>query len=240
MILPTIRASFGRSDARHLVDLLGRSDPELRDLAEARLDEHGVDALLDDPRVLNALLTDDSVTASPGLIFYVLVRQALLEGGLDSRATADFVASVVVAFSRSNRAYRPSEASGEEYHYLVDVLDRMSQADARQAFMLKAHLGNFSLWLAGLFPDFVEARVRRRGAPSIDYYEKMGATGYRLASESREARALGVEEVFGQVARDFPGVRAALNRVSDRYLWTEGSNPVGRLLREVAGRVERR
>lgn len=236
MILPTIRASFGRSDARHLVDLLGRSDPDLRDAAEARLDEEGVDALLDDPRVLNALLTDESVKAQPELIFYVLVRHALLEGGLESRATADFVASVVVAFSRSNRAYRPSEDSQEEYHYLVDVLERMSRADERQAFMLKAHLGNFSLWLAGLFPDFLEARVRRRGAPSIDYYERMGATGYRLASESQQAKALGVDQVFRGVAREFQGVRSALNRVSDRYLWGDGADPVGRLLREVAAR----
>lgn len=240
MILPTIRASFGRGDARHLVDLLGRSDPELRDAAEARLDEEGVDALLDDPRVLNALLTDESVKAPPELIFYVLVRHALLEGGLDSRPTADLVASVVVAFSRADRAYRPSEDSGERYHYLVDMVERIRTADEREAFMLKAHLGNFSLWLAGLFPDFLESRVRRRGAPTIDYYERMGATGYRMAAESRQAKALGVDGVFMGVAREFAGVRSALNRVSDRYLWGDGGDPVGRLLREVAGRVERR
>ena len=33
MILPTVRASFGRRDALHLVDLLARRDPELRDAA---------------------------------------------------------------------------------------------------------------------------------------------------------------------------------------------------------------
>lgn len=239
MILPTIRASFDRGDARHLVDLFGR-DPELRKEAEARLDEHGIDALLDDPRVLNALLTQESVKAPPELIFYVLVRHALLEGGLDSRSTADFVASVVVAFSRSDRAYRPSEESGEEYHYLVDVVERLSRADEREAFILRAHLGNFSLWLSGLFPDFLESRVRRRGAPSIDYYERMGATGYLLASESRQAQTLGVEHVFRGIARDFQRVRTALNRLSDRYMWGEGAEPVGRLLREVAGRMEGR
>ena len=58
MIMPTIRASFGRSEALHLIELLGRRDAELRDAARERLETGGIDSLLDDPRVLNALLTD--------------------------------------------------------------------------------------------------------------------------------------------------------------------------------------
>ena len=218
MILPTIRASFGRRDALHLVDLLARHDPELREAARARLEEHGPDSLLDDPRVRNALLTDPDVAAPPALLFYVLVRQALLEGGIESAATADFVASVVVAFARTERAYRISEESEEEFRYLVDLVEQLRAAEERRAFLLRAHLGNFSLWLAGLFPDYLEARVRRRGAPPIDYYDHMGRTGYRLASESPQAEALGVDRVLGEVARSFTGVRTSLNQLSDRYL----------------------
>lgn len=239
MILPTIRASFGRSDAVHLVELLGRHDPELREAAQARLDEHGVDSLLDDPRVLNALLTDPDVSAPPALIFYVLVRQALLEGGVDSRATADFVASVVVAFGQPGRAYRISDDDDEEFHYLVDMLERMGDAEGRRTFLLRTHLGNYALWLTGLFPDFLEARTRRRGAPSFEYYERLGRTGYLLAAESPSAGALGVDALFREVSRHFSDVRTALNRVSDRYLWPESGNPVNRVLREVAQRGPR-
>ena len=240
MILPTIRASFGRRDALHLVDLLARNDPELRDAASARLEQDGPDSLLDDPRVRNALLTDPDVAASPALVFYVLVRQALLEGGIDSAATADFVASVVVAFARTERAYRISEDSEQEFHYLVDMVQQLGEAEERRAFLLRAHLGNFSLWLAGLFPDFLEARVRRRGAPPIDYYDRMGTTGYRLASETRQAAALGVDQLFGDVARTFTGVRASLNQLSDRYLWPGGGDTVNRLIREVTREVTHR
>ena len=239
MILPTIRASFDRSDALHLVDLLARHDPDLRDAARSRLEEHGSDSLLDDPRVRNALLTDPDVQAPPSLVFYVLVRQALLEGGIDSPAIADFVASVVVAFARTERAYRISEETEEEFHYLVDMIEQVRTAEERRAFLLRAHLGNYSLWLAGLFPDYLEARVRRRGAPSIDYYDHMGRTGYLLASESPRAAALGVNQVFGDVARSFTGVRTALNQFSDRYLWPGGGDPVNRLIREVTQRVDR-
>lgn len=240
MILPTIRASFSRRDVLHLARLLGQGDEEIQRGAERRLDEEGADALLDDPRVLNALLTDPEAAAPTNLVFYVLVRHALLEVGIDDRTTADYVASLVVAFGRAGRAYRVSETDTDEYHYLVDMVERLATADTREAFLLRSHLGNFSLWLAGLFPDYLEARSRRRGAPSIRYYERMGSTGYRLASRSPEAASLGVERVLADVGDRFVGVRTALNLVSDRYLYPRGGDPVNRLLREVTARTRGR
>ena len=237
MILPTIRASFSRRDILHLVHLLGRGDEELVAGAEKRLDEEGADALIDDPRVLNALLTHPDASAPTSLVFYVLVRHALLEVGIQDRGTADYVASLMVAFGKGGRAYRLSETTTDEYHYLVDMVARLASADRREAFLLKSHLGNFSLWLSGLFPDYLESRSRRKGAPSIRYYERMGTTGYHLAAQSPEAASLGVDRVLHEVADHFSGVRSALNLVSDRYLWPRSGDPVNRLLREVVTRV---
>ena len=78
MILPTIRASLSRSDAQQLISLLGRTDPDLAEAARLRLEESGIGSLLDDPRIQNALLTDADLSVPPPIIFYVLVRQALL------------------------------------------------------------------------------------------------------------------------------------------------------------------
>ena len=235
MILPTIRASFGRREALQLVELLGRHDTELRDAALARLEESGLDALLDDPRVLNALLTEPDVNAPPGLVFYALARHALLEGGIDDARVADHVASLLVTFGRERRAYHISDTDPEEFHYLVDLVIRMGEAEEGRAFLLRTHLGNFALWLAGLFPDYLERRTRR-GGPPLDYYERMGITGYRMAADSRQAESLGVGSLYRDVSTHFSGVRSALNRISDRYLWPDSGDPVGRLLREVSGR----
>ncbi len=235
MILPAIRATFGRSDALHLVELLGKHDPELREQAHHRLMEHGLHSLLDDPRVLNALLTDPQVTAAPALIFYVLVRQALLEGSIDDPETADYVASMLFAFGSRRRAYRIGDGSGREFSYLVDLLAEMESAGVRERFLLSVHLGDYSLWVSGLFPQYVAARLRRRGAPSLSYYEDMGASGYSMAADSPEAERFGINGVLMAMARKFAGVRIALNRISDRYFWPAGGDPVERLLREVAG-----
>ena len=232
MILPTVRASFGRSDALHLVDLLARRDPELREAARARLEEDGPDSLLDDPRVRNALLTDPDVKAPPSLVFYVLVRQALLEGGVDSASTADFVASVVIAFARTERAYRISDDSDEEFHYLVDMIEQLRSAEERRAFLLRAHLGNYALWLSGLFPDYIEHRKWRRGGPDLDYYEEMGRKGFQLAAGHRLADDHGLSTLFATAADRFGLLRAALNDVSDSLLFPNRYSPE-RLMRQV-------
>jgi hypothetical protein len=237
MILPTLRASFGRDDALHLVELVARSDDDLRTSLRSRLEEEGMDSLLDDPRALNALLSDADVKLTPAQVFYVLIRQALLEAGVEDRGTADYVASMVVRFGDGRRAYRIEDGAEDEFRYLVDMVVRLSRCGEREAFLLRTHLGNYALWITGLFPDFVEARVHRRGAPPVRYYEEMGTVGYRMASESREARSLGMEQTLSSVARDFPGARRALNQVADRYLWRDGSDPVGRLLREMVSQA---
>ena len=234
MILPTIRASLSRSDSQQLVRLLGREDPELGEAARLRLEENGIGSLLDDPRVRNALLTDTDVSVPPPVIFYVLVRQALLEGGIDDENTSDYVASMLVSFGRAGRAYRISGEDDSEFHYLTDMISELRSADGRRRFLLHVHMGDFALWMSGLFPDYLERRTRRKGAPPISYFEELGATGYRGASESLEAGELGMDTVLMGVANQFSAVRTALNRISDRHFWPASGNPVGRLLREIS------
>lgn len=236
MILPSIRSSFGREEAIQLADLLGHGDADAFASARTRLDESGIDVLLDDPRTLNALLTEDSVSVRPDVIFYVLVRQALLEGGIDSRAVADYATSLVLHFGRERRAYQISEGGTEEYRYLVDLVLELESAGERRTLLLTAHMGNFALWIAGLFPQHLNHRTQRRGAPPISYYDEMGANGFRMASGMEGANHLGLDEIFSDVAEHFRGVRVALNRVSDRHMWRGSGDPVSRVLREVEQR----
>ena len=128
MILPTIRASLCRNDAQQLVHLLGREDRELGEAAQLRLEESGIGSLLDDPRIQNALLTDPDVTVPPQIIFYVLVRQALLEGGIDDENTSDYVASMLFSFGQARRAYRISDGDDGEFHYLTDIIAELRSA----------------------------------------------------------------------------------------------------------------
>jgi hypothetical protein len=234
MILPTIRNSFDRKDAGFLIWLLTRGSESAREREESRLREHGMDAILDDPRTLNALLAGrEFSSARPELVFYVLIRHALLEDGINDRGLADYLAALVAAFGRGGRAYHIAEDT-TEYRYLVDIVSAADSSEGRRAFMLRAHLGEFALWLSGLFPDHITAREQRRAAPPLAYYEELGSAGYRMASRFNEAEQHGIADLYRNCADFFPALRIALNRVADRHLFPVRGDRIDRLLRQVA------
>lgn len=233
MILPGVRTAFDRNEAAFLVWLLARGADDERARLEERLRDEGLDGILDDPRTLNAVMARRELsTAQPGLVFYLLVRHALLEDGLTDRVIADYIASLVLAFGRAGRAFRIGD-DGQEFHHLVDIVAATADSCGKRAFLLRAHLGEYALWLSGLFPDHITARVQRRGAPGLDYYEQLGAQGYRLAARYADAEQHGLDRVYRECADAFPALRIALNRVADRHLFPARGDRIERLLRQV-------
>jgi len=229
MILPNVRASFGEREVAFLLGALGAADATGRDGVEERLEQGGIDALLDDPRTLNTVMSGGGVSPAPqGLVCYLLVRHALLEHGLAETTLADYLAALMLAFAR----LQGDEIEGGRY--LVDAIAALSRAGRDEQFLLQVRLGDLSLWMSGLFPDHLTARVHRRGAPGIDWYEQMGATGYRLAASHREAGSLGLDRLYADCADSFGTLRVALNRVADRHLFPARAPGVDRLLRQVA------
>jgi hypothetical protein len=178
MIKPNVRASFGRGEAELLLALAGPG-------GEDRLREQGLDALLDDTAVLRGLVRGERLisTAPAPLVFYVLVRHALLQREIEDRQLADYTAAVLLEFAMAGRAHRVDGGEGEPFHYLADVLDAIQRARGEREFLLRVHLGNFALWLGGVFPDWITTRVQRRGAPPLSYYDEMGA--WRPGATSR-------------------------------------------------------
>ena len=237
MILPNVRASFGRAEANFILGLLTQGDGRARDREEERLRDEGFDAILDDPRTLNAVLTAGGLTSVRApLVSYLLVRHALLEGGINDRALADYIAALLLEFGRTGRAHTVSvdDDEPETFNYLFEIIEKLDSASGRRAFLLRAHLGNFALWYSGLFPDHISARVHRRGAPGIAYYEEMGATGFRMAADCVDAENYGLDRLYRDCAQTFPALRIALNRIADRYLFPVTGDRIDRLLRQVA------
>lgn len=232
MILPNVRAALTPGQVEWVLDLLTRAYERPREHAERRLLEEGLDAVLDDPRTLNALLTGRDAGAPLGLTFYILIRHALLEGGIDDRVLTDYLAAVLVEFGRGDAAQRVTGRE-ERLDYLVDIVQALDTASGSQAFLLRAHMGNYALWLSGLFPDRVTAWVQRRGAPGLRYYEELGSFGYRTAAQTSDAASHGLDAVFERCSVLFPELRTALNRMSDRYLFPTRAAGIERLLRQV-------
>jgi hypothetical protein len=233
MILPNVRASFGRTEAQWLIRLLGAGDASRERHWESVLADHGIDPLLDDPRTLDAILRLPTLAPMPpSLVVYVFLRGALLENGIESRLLCDYVTSLFLQFGREKRSFRIREYDDQDYEYLVDLVAEIDEANGQRGFLLRAHLGNYALWLSGLFPDHIVARVHRKGGPGLDYYETLGRTGYRLAAKDPFARQHALDDLYSTAASAFKPIRRALNDFSDGYLLPQPTSPVDRVLRQ--------
>jgi hypothetical protein len=144
---------------------------------------------------------------------------------------ADYVAKILSDFVRSEgvRIQLPGQASPMEY--LFEMLTAANQADDSTAFRIRAHIGNYSLFLSGVFPERIRSRAETRGAPSLSYYENIGRSQYRMAGDHRLAQRYELATIFHTLAEHFQTTRLALNDISERlFALGDNSEHLGLLL----------
>jgi hypothetical protein len=220
MIRANTRSRLGANDLHLMLLLLSRGSASRRKGLERRLEREGPDALLDDPALLERLLAVRTLLVpSDHLLFYVVVRHALRRTGLDDRDLADYLAAVLLAFGHRDRAWRIDWHDDHRHHYMVDILQDLEATTGERRFRVLVHLGNYALWLAGIFPEYIAARQLRRGGPDVTYYEQLGQRGFALASDHALAEPSGLEGILRTAAERFPAVRTALNGVSERVFF---------------------
>jgi hypothetical protein len=100
--------------------------------------------------------------------------------------------------------------------YFFEMLMALEKADDHTAFFIRAHIGNHSLFLSGVFPEHILHRAKRRGAPGLRYYESLGRANYRAASNHRLAAKYDLAAVFDTLSEHFEPARRALNDLADR------------------------
>ena len=223
MILANTRGQLKARDLELVVLLLSRGSAARRAELERRLEGEGPDPLLDQPELAERLLAVRSMLVpSETLFFYVLVRQSLLAAGLDEREVADYLAALLLEFGRRDRASRVDWHDDQSHRYLVDILADLEATQGERRFRVMLHLGNYALWLAGLFPHYIEARRIRRGGPDLDYYDALGRRGYAMASDHALADRFQLEGLLHTVAERYPTLREALNALSERILFPGG------------------
>lgn len=233
MITANVRSRLTREDAALALALVAQSGGEERERGERSLREQGLDALLDEPALLRAMLaTPRGAHASASLFAYVVVRHTMLGEGERDRMLADYAAAVLLHFGVRDRAHRVSETDDETYDTLAALMGAADDPDPRRAFLVQAHLGNYALWLSGMFPDHITYRQWRRGGPTMEYFEQMGRRGFQLAANHRLASEHGLAPLFGRAADRFAIMRIALNRLSDALLFPAVHTPE-RLMRQV-------
>lgn len=219
-----------------MVEALADSEAEGTALRSLAADPEAVDRLLDSRELFERLLQAPRMLhISPYFFYYVLVRRAFLDHGVDHRVASDYVAALL-----SFHAQRDGPRPMRETLYLVDLVRASAEARTPQrAFELQAEAGNRALYLAGLFPDWIYHRFTYGRRPvNLDYYEELGRRCYAAAARTEPARRHDLGEVLGFLAVEFPLLRQALNDLVDEHLHlAPRSQSVDRLCRQALYRV---
>src|ERR1041384_6473741 len=218
MIRANCRERFTATDCDFVVRTLARSQTDHVSLVDLLSDAETRDAVLDNPRVIDAILSNaGQLQISSHFYFYVLARHVLRDVGITDRKLCDYVASLLEAFSRASGLRAPHVNAEHGRQYVSDMLIALTRASAEQAFLLRAHVGNYSLFVSGIFHENAQHRSRR-GAPDLEFYEKIGRTNFQLVAAHSTARRCELNDVYEELADRFHEVRLALNRLSDELL----------------------
>ncbi|HEX4083356.1 MAG TPA: hypothetical protein VHY22_00490 [Chthoniobacteraceae bacterium] len=218
MIQANCRDRFTAEDFTFIVKTLGKSREDSISLTELLTDQEMRDSILDHELLFQAILSSTAqLCISPQLYFYVLTRHVFKESGLRDRRLCDYIASLLEAFSRTARLKSPASTDGSPIQYLSDMMLALRNASPVQTYLIRAHAGNYSLFLSGIFPSTVQRRSER-GAPDVSFYEDMGRMNYKVVAGHTYARAAELQDIYNALAEQFRDVRLALNRLSDSLL----------------------
>lgn len=213
-----MRNRFTGRDFDFLASVLASGGQRLH-LAKLWQDPDARQELLDLKEVLRGLLDSPAaLQVSPRFYFYVLVRHAFRQNGIEDARLAEYVAGVMTQrVAASPDDFLQDAASG--YTRVADFCTLISQAHGRMKFHLQVAAGDQFLILTGLYPGFLKRRHEREGEVDFSFYESFAQKAFRSAAGAMPARGSAAQETFSILADEFPKVRQSLNRLVEEYVF---------------------
>src|SRR5688572_396148 len=219
LIQPNCRIQFTAEDIEFITKTLSKSHDEKSVLVSLLSDNDTRDLILDDEKLFHALIEyRGCLQVSNRFYFYVIVRNVLRQAGIDDRDVADYTAELLAEYSdyEASRCRVPGQDTPLDYFF--EMLAALRDADERSSFYIRAHIGNHSLFLSGVFPQRIRYRAEKKGFPDLRYYEALGQSSFRIASDHRLASRYDLAPIYSTLADRFQETRQALNDMSERLV----------------------
>ena len=219
LIQPNCRIQFTAEDLDFISQTITASPGDRSVLVQLLSDNDTRDLILDDEKLFQALLElRGCLRISNRLYFYVIVRNVLRQAGIDDRDVADYTAELLAEYSdfEASRCRVPGQDAPLDYFF--EMLAALRDADERSSFYIRAHIGNHSLFLSGVFPQRIRYRAEKKGFPDLRYYEALGQSSFRIASDHRLASRYDLAPIYSTLADRFQETRQALNDMSERLV----------------------
>jgi len=142
----------------------------------------------------------------------------LVNKELPEREIAAYVANLLIDFTHVDHLYRIRDSRGKRLEEVGEMLVESNPLFDTGSFErereVRKHIGDYTLFLTGLFPEYVAA-LPRRGLrlDSIIDYMKAGKESYRIVAAFDQFEYRRVAPLFRRLAEQFEYCVYGLNRV---------------------------
>ena len=143
-------------------------------------------------------------------LFRQLTEMSFAQIGMPDAELMAYVTGLLVDFTHVDNLYRVRDAQGRRVEYLFEMQLESQRGDAAHARAAQKHLGDYALFIVGMFPESLQ---RRRRAVSPSYYVAQGKQAYTTVSEMDSPRPSAA--LFRKLAAHFEICVCALNVEKD-------------------------
>ena len=211
---------FTPMDWRFIIESLGVTERGRESLATLCDDPDSLRVILDHPKLFDAVVMQrKAAVMSPELFFFVVVRHTLKRIGVEELEVADYLAVVCAEFGMPVASQPNSVSTDIPSLYTIDYLMALDQARGPEKFFIHVQCANQFMVLTCLYPDFLQRRAERRGAPDVTYYEQAVMSHLTAAGHHALAEEFALDEVFLRLSEAFPPVRRAMNHTLREHLY---------------------
>lgn len=210
---------FSAADWQFIRDALALTQRDRDGLAALMDDPDAVKMIIDHPKLFEAMFMNRRAAfLSPEFFFFVLVRQTLKRAGVEDLEVADYMAVVCADFGLPATAEQKLPAHRLESLYSIDYITALENAGPHERFFIHVQCANQFLVLTSLYPDFLQHRAERRGAPDVEFYEQVVVSHLEAAGKHALAEEFALDDTLTHVASSFPPARRAMNHTVREYL----------------------
>lgn len=157
-------------------------------------------------------------------VFASLTERGLGQADIRDEASVRYVSNLMTELLRTEDLYRVRDQHGRRVVHLTDLVAVAEQAaDADERKRRHRYLGDFTLFMLGLFPESLD---RPRRAFDGAYYEQQGRRSYNIVADLAWTDAepdlfRRLAESFGQYVRGLNWVKLYIEDPFFRYMFRE-------------------
>lgn len=123
--------------------------------------------------------------------------------GVADPPLVDYISELLVRFVHADEVYSVRSVRGRRLDQVADLLAEAEQRQGPAKRKVHRHIGDFTLFWTGVYPEVVENLRKRGGKDSLIDYPTQGKRAYYIASKIPVEQEVAPSDVLKRLSEEF-------------------------------------